>query len=82
MALLVAVIINVFHTCQRHCELPLTRTKVDVRSRLHSIEGKMFRFSILGVFTGTNWAPEELLKRTKFQVCVSIIFDDFDMAIT
>jgi len=50
-------------------------------ARLYPIEGKMFIFSILGVFRATTWAPEDLLKKTKFLVNVSMISNDYDMRI-
>ena len=41
---------------------------------------EIFRFSTMGVFTATNNALVELFKRTKIQVCISIIFtDDYNM---
>ena len=45
--------------------------------RLHQIE--IFRFSTMGVFKATNNALVELLKRTKIQVCISIIFNVYSM---
>ena len=39
----------------------------------------MFRFSTLGVLTATDNALVELLKRTKIQVCISMIFYDYNM---
>ena len=41
----------------------------------------MLRFSTLGVFTATNNALVELLKRTKIQVCISMIFYDYNMTL-
>ena len=42
---------------------------------------EIFRFSTLGVFTATNNALIELLKRTKIQVCISIIFNVYSMTL-
>ena len=39
----------------------------------------MFRFSTFGVFTTTNNALVELLKRIKIQVCISMILHDYKM---
>ena len=42
---------------------------------------KIFRFPTLEVFTTTNNALVQLLRRTKIQVCVCMIFNDYNTAL-
>ena len=76
-----------FHICERLHESPYWYERSGkgrswtVELACDSMEGliKIFRFSTLGAFTATKNALVEFLRRTEIQVCICMIFNDYNM---
>jgi len=73
-----------FRICERHHESPLIRAKwqwlnsLMIRSKTSS-KYSWVAFLLWEFLTATNNALVELLKRTNIQVCISMLFNDYNM---